>query len=236
MDNADIPAMFESLTTPHVADACLRNSIEIRCAPSDVRALSATTCRFAGRVCPARHCGSVDIFLEALEHARSGDVLVVDNDGRTDEACVGDLIALEAKTAGLAGIVIWGLHRDTPEILEIGIPLFSLGACPTGPLRLDQRAPNALSSAHVGPWVVSADDMAVADENGLLFIPIARAEQIATAARSIRETERAQADKMRQDISLRAQLQFGEFIARRSSNPALTFRDHLRRIGGAIEE
>ena len=41
---------------------------------------------------------------------------------------------------------------------------------------------------------------------------------------------------MRQGISLRAQLQFGDFISRRSSDPGLTFRQHLRRIGGAVEE
>jgi 4-hydroxy-4-methyl-2-oxoglutarate aldolase len=61
----------------------------------------------------ARHAGSIDVFLEALELARPGDVLVVDNGGREDESCVGDLVALEVQRAGLAGIVIWGLHRDT---------------------------------------------------------------------------------------------------------------------------
>src|SRR2546430_12395803 len=40
---------------------------------------------------------SVDIFLEALEKASTGEILVVDNAGRRDEACVGDLIALETK-------------------------------------------------------------------------------------------------------------------------------------------
>jgi 4-hydroxy-4-methyl-2-oxoglutarate aldolase len=39
----------------------------------------------AGRVLPTRHY-SVDIFLEALTDADAGDVLVVDNGGRTDEA------------------------------------------------------------------------------------------------------------------------------------------------------
>ena len=43
-------------------------------------------------------------------------------------------------------------------------------------------------------------------------------------------------EQMRGGTSLRAQLQFSDFIARRSSNPALSFRQHLRRIGGAIEE
>jgi regulator of RNase E activity RraA len=174
--------------------------------------------------------------LEALERAQPGDVLVVDNGGRHDEACVGDLIALETKTAGLAGIVIWGLHRDTPELLDIGLPIFSLGALPTGPVRLDPRGADALDSARVGSWVVSADDVAIGDANGVLFVPAARAEEIATAARAIRETERTQADKMRQGNSLRGHLQFSDFISRRSTNPELTFREHLRRIGGAIEE
>jgi 4-hydroxy-4-methyl-2-oxoglutarate aldolase len=163
-------------------------------------------------------------------------VLIVDNNGRQDEACVGDLVALETKIAGLAGIVIWGLHRDTPELLEIGLPMFSLGALPAGPLRLDERHVEALRSARVGPWLVGANDVALGDENGVLFVPVERAEEIAAAARSIREAERAQAEQMRGGTSLRAQLQFSDFIARRSSNPALSFRQHLRRIGGAIEE
>ena len=229
-------ALFQSLTTPHVADACLRAGVEVRCAPWDLRPLNAARCWMAGRIRPARHYGSVDVFLEALEEARPGDVLVVDNGARQDEACVGDLIVLEAKSAGLAGIVIWGLHRDTPELLEIGLPVFSLGALPTGPLRLDRREADALASARVGPWVLGTDDVAMGDENGVVFMPLARAEEIATAARAVRDMEGAQAKKMREGTSLRGQLQFAEFISRRASNPGLTFRQHLRRIGGAIEE
>lgn len=60
---------------------------------------------------PARHHGSVDVFLEALRRAEQGDVLVIDNGGRSDEACIGDLAVLEAEAAGLAGLVAW---RHTP--------------------------------------------------------------------------------------------------------------------------
>jgi 4-hydroxy-4-methyl-2-oxoglutarate aldolase len=235
MDATGLSALFRDLTTPHVADACLRSGVDVRCAPSDLRALRPSD-RVAGKVRPARHYGSVDIFLEALEGASPGEVLVIDNSGRRDEACVGDLIALETKLAGLAGMVIWGLHRDTQELLEIGLPMFSLGECPTGPLRLDPREPGALVSARVGSWTVGTDDVAMGDVNGVLFLPMARAEEIAKTARAVRETERAQAGKMRQGISLRTQLHFSDFLARRSSNPAVTLREHLRRIGGAIEE
>jgi 4-hydroxy-4-methyl-2-oxoglutarate aldolase len=235
MDTRKFVELFQDLTTPHVADACVRCGVQVRCAPYELQSLGSSSW-VVGRVRPARHYGSVDVFLEALEMASPGEVLVVDNAGRRDEACIGDLIALETKMAGLAGIVIWGLHRDTPEILQIGLPVFSLGACPTGPLRLDPREADAFVSARVGSWSVGTDDVAVGDVNGVLFLPIARAEEIATISRSIRNTEQTQAKKMHRGTSLRTQVKFSDFISRRSANPALTFREHLRRLNGAIEE
>ena len=53
--------------------------------------------RIAGRALPAKHFGSVDIFLEAMMSAEQGDVLVIDNNGRADEGCIGDLTTLEAR-------------------------------------------------------------------------------------------------------------------------------------------
>jgi 4-hydroxy-4-methyl-2-oxoglutarate aldolase len=141
---------FADLSTPLVADACLRCGVPLRAAPPGIRAVAPRQ-RVAGRALPARHYGSVDVFLEALGRADAGDVLVVDNGGRVDEACVGDLVALEARAAGLAGLVVWGLYRDTPELVEIGLPVFGYGAYAPGPVRLDEQEPEALSSARFGP-------------------------------------------------------------------------------------
>jgi 4-hydroxy-4-methyl-2-oxoglutarate aldolase len=43
--------------------------------------------------------------------------------------------------------VLWGLHRDTPELVEIGLPVFSYGSYSAGPVRLDEREPDALAIA-----------------------------------------------------------------------------------------
>jgi regulator of RNase E activity RraA len=227
----DIGKRFAALTTAHLADACLRAKVPVRC----VRLPAVLPgSRLAGRVLPARHAGSVDVFLEALERAAPGDVLVVDNGGRLDEACVGDLVVLEAQAAGLAGILIWGLHRDTADIAAIGLPVFSLGATPAGPLRLDDRDPGALESAGAGQWTVNRADVAFGDDDGVLFLPADRSAELLTLAETIRDTERRQAAQIRAGVSLRRQLHFDRYLARRRDG--LTFREHLRAIGGAIEE
>ena len=222
------------VTTAHLTDGCVRTGVEVRCAPAGMVAITPGS-RFSGRALPVRHSGSVDVFLEALEQAAPGDVLVIDNAGRLDEACVGDLMVLEAANAGLAGIVIWGLHRDTAEVREIGLPVFSLGSMPTGPLRNDPRAPDALDAATIGAWTVTRDDMVFADDDGVLFVPSAALKGVVSAAEAIRDTEVSQADRMRAGDSLRSQLQFTRYLERRAADPTLSLRQHLADIGGAIE-
>lgn len=235
MDTVKLQRIYLDLTTPHVADACLRLGIEVRCAPARMQPVWRRT-HVVGKVRPARHYGSVDVFLEAIQRASPGDVLVVDNDGRTDEACVGDLVTLETANAGLRGIVIWGLHRDTAELETIRLPVFSLGTLPTGPLRLEPQEPQALESARCGDHTVTPDDFVLGDDDGVIFVPLASAADVAELAASIRDTERLQAARMHQGTSFRKQARFDEFLAARRASPSLTFRQHLRSIGGAIEE
>jgi regulator of RNase E activity RraA len=235
MNNDTLAEMFASLTTPLIADACLKQGIPLRVAPAGIRPLTARA-RLAGRVLPARHYGSVDIFLEAIETAERGDILVIDNQGRTDEGCIGDLTALEAKAAGVAGIIVWGNHRDTSELMEIDCPVFSYGSCPAGPQRLDGREANALERVAFGSLVVGRDDAVFADSDGAIFIPFEMSDQLLMTARSIWERERDQAQALGAGVSLREQFRFQRFLEKRSHDPSYTFRRHLRETGGAIEE
>ena len=74
------------------------------------------------------------------------------------------------------------------------------------------------------------------DADGVIFLPDDRLTAIVPAAEGIRATEREQARRMRGGTTFREQARFDEYIARRTANPALGFREHLRAVGKAIEE
>jgi regulator of RNase E activity RraA len=192
--------------------------------------------RAVGRVLPSRHHGSVDVFLEALETARGGEVLVIDNGGRTDEACIGDLVVIEAREAGLAGMVVWGCHRDDTQVVALGLPVFSYGTIPVGPRAATPRGPEALRSARVGAFEVTAQDFVLADGDGAVFAPIDRAEELLEVGRSILRVESEQAERVEAGTMLREQMRFSDYLAERARESSYTFREHLRRLGAEVEE
>jgi 4-hydroxy-4-methyl-2-oxoglutarate aldolase len=235
VQNQTLADKFSSLSTPLIADAALRLHLPVRFASPGIVSLLSQS-RVAGRALPAQHFGSVDVFLEAIQSAERGDVLVIDNGGRLDEGCIGDLTALEAQVGGLAGIVVWGAHRDTPELRQIGLPIWSYGTCPSGPLRLDQRDADTLTSARFGKIVIEKGDVVFADDDGCLFLADDRLEDLFATAASIWQLERRQADAIKSGNTLRQQLKFAEYLAKRSTDSSYTFRHHLRKVGGEVEE
>ena len=234
MNNHKIAAEFGTLATPQICDACVHLDLPVRVAPAGIRPLNLDS-HIAGRALPAQHYGSVEIFLEAFLEAKWGDVLVIDDGGSTDAAPVGDLIAAEAHGHGLAGMVIWGTHRDTKQILEIGFPTFSYGAVPVGP-SLKRRPKEPLASAKFGKQQVSHDDIVFADADGVVFVAMEHVEAVLDQAREIREAEEAHVTLVREGRTLLEQFRFAAYVEQRLNEPKYTFREHLRSVGGTIEE
>ncbi|GAB2788660.1 RraA family protein [Streptomyces daliensis] len=204
--------------------------------------------RLTGPVRRIRHTEGVASILAGLDEAREGDVLFIDNEARTDEACVGDLVAIEARLAGMAGLVVWGCHRDTDELAVIRLPVFSLGPCPSSPAPrplpeaddgtdadADADADAGTDAASEPPFPFETGDVAVGDSDGLVLVPAKVHAEVVEVARSIVAAEQRQAEKALGGVGLREQLRWAEFRERRREDPSYTFRAHMARVGGALE-
>lgn len=231
---------YLEVATAQITDACIKEKISFFAAPAGINSvlspeLSEST--ISGPVVPVRHYGSVDVFLEAIETNRiENAIMVIDNGGRTDEACIGDLVALEAKHAGFQAIVIWGLHRDTRDLRKIGLPIYSYGACPNGPLRLDPREDAVFKSARFGDAILTSEYTSFVDVDGVVFVETQYVDKIKSVALAIREREMRQADSVLKGITLRQQFHFDEFLENREGDSSYTFRQHLRGVMSSIEE
>lgn len=222
------------LPTAAIADACVR----LKVAPRAVTGLYGLMPGriVAGPVLPVQHAGSVDVFFEALQSAKPGSVLCIDNQGRLDEGCIGDLTTLEAIHHGCVGILVDGAHRDTTALRQLSLPVWSRGRSPFGPLAARPRAKDALTAATLGGHKVTAADAVALDEDGAVFVPLADAPKVWELAQRIQKAELEQAHLARKSTPLCEQFAVKAYLGAKAKDPSLGFRAHLRSIGKAIEE
>ncbi|MCL4412993.1 MAG: RraA family protein [Candidatus Thermoplasmatota archaeon] len=235
MNNDEVNSIFSTISTPNIADSCVRLKIPIKVAPPGIKPLIPGM-KLAGKVLPVHHRGSVDIFIEKISDASQGDILVIDNGGRNDEGCIGDLTVYEAKVCGVGGIIVWGRHRDTGEIIKTGVPVFSYGAHPVGPVRTDERESLDTFVATFGHFSVTASDVAFADDDGVIFVPQIKVKEVLNTASTINSIETKEAEEIQKGNRLFYQLDFQHYLEQRSADPSYTLRKHLKKRGGAIEE
>lgn len=113
---------------------------------------------------------------KALDYAQPGDVLVIDAEGDTEHAILGEIMTREAMVNGLAGFLIDGAIRDAGEIKKMEFPVFARGVTPRGPFKDGPGEINTPVSC--GGVVVNPGDIIVGDEDGVVIIPSVDAEDI----------------------------------------------------------
>jgi len=141
------------------------------------------------------------IATSVVASARPGDVLVVANDGRTDVSCWGGLLSLGAVHKGVAGVIADGACRDVAEAEERGLPVFARAVSPrTARGRLRQKSAGQQISIDGVP--VAEGDLVIADDSGIVFVPVSRAAEVITAAEQIRAREAAVAADIRAGVAI----------------------------------
>ncbi|MFP3938307.1 MAG: 3-hexulose-6-phosphate synthase [Phycisphaerae bacterium] len=124
--------------------------------------------------------------VEAIDHATEGDVLVVDSGGRPP-AVWGELASESAKNAGVAGLIVEGAVRDSGDIRKLGFPVWSRQ------VSSNAGDPKGIGEVN-GPVVICGQtilpgDWVLADDDGVMVIPAARAAELANRAADVLERE-----------------------------------------------
>ncbi|AZO87117.1 diguanylate cyclase [Stutzerimonas stutzeri] len=189
LEDQALVALFEGLDTPGVSDALDKLGLPGQClgvAPLDnyskIIVGPAFTVQYVSASVPP---GTVGDFIEDV---LPGDVVVIDNSGRTDCTVWGDIMTQYAGSRQIAATVIDGVCRDVNKALGDGYPIFSKGRfMRTGKDRVQVQSVNQPVS--VGTARVCARDIVVADANGVVIVPRARAAEVAACARQIESVE-----------------------------------------------
>lgn len=135
--------------------------------------------RLCGRALTVHSPGGDNLWLHrALDIARPGDVLVVFASGAHEHGYWGEIMATMAQARGVAGLVIDACVRDGALLAEMGFPVFSRGLCIRGTGK-DFGATGWLNHpVLIGDVTVRAGDLVVADGDGVVVLPQARAAEI----------------------------------------------------------
>lgn len=127
-----------------------------------------------------------------------GDVVVLATAGQCAVALVGEILALQAKVRGAAGVLVDGPVRDVDELVSLGLPIWARSVCAAGALKDD---PGELDvPVVVGGVTIRPRDIVVLDGDGAVVVPRARAGEVTPLAEA----------RLRDELALAARLEAGE--------------------------
>ena len=121
------------------------------------------------------------MFHASIYLAQPGDVIVVEA-GDDEMAVAGGNVCAIAQRRGVAGLVVDGVIRDVVESREKRFPVFGRGVSPIPAKRVGDGGMNV--QIRCGGAVVDPGDIVVADEEGIVVIPRARAADVLAKAQA----------------------------------------------------
>lgn len=126
--------------------------------------------------------------LSAIDNGAAGSVYVMKVEDGEDIAGMGGLMGTAMFARGFAGAVVDGGVRDLPQLKRIGFPVYATGPVPSTSVS-HYRFGGVNVGIDVGGTHVDAGDIVVADQDGVVIVPRARAAEILILAQKLDETE-----------------------------------------------
>lgn len=137
--------------------------------------------------------------VEAIELAKAGDIIVIDQRG-TQVAMWGELASHSSQVRGLAGVVVDGAVRDIDDIRAMKFPVWSRWVVPNAgePKGFGEIG----GEIRCGGQVVRSGDWIIADDMGVVVVPQDEAQEIANRAIEVHERENRLREEIRRGKTL----------------------------------